>query len=137
MPPQRPFMPKLPTDNSGSTDEDISIDPKLYYMPGVWYSFTLCPEDQEEKSADRWKILTSQIYETTLSAFAGYAQYRYTVEISEPRDRVPRNKIPRIHAHGRFVFESSKGIRQFLLFGLYNLTQLGICEIDTISDIPT
>lgn len=117
-----------PTDNVRST-------PILYYVPGRWYSFTICPRDQLETNCNRWKAMCVRIYECVISGFSNYASFRYNIEISEPHNSLKETTIPRIHAHGRFLLYDQYSVLQFLLFGLYNLTSLGITEVDTIEDL--
>lgn len=132
---KRTSLPNVSVDNNGPDHDKVSEAPSLYYVPDRWYSFTICPEEQEEKSPGRWKTLCDRIHECLLSSLTGIGEYRYNIEISEPRDRLPRQKVPRIHAHGRFRLRCNQSVRQYLLFGLYNLTQLGYVEVDTISDL--
>lgn len=117
-----------PTDNLLATTS-------LYYVPGRWYSFTLCPRDQHETRCNRWQGVCIKLYECVISAFGNYASFRYNVEISEPHNHLKETTIPRIHAHGRFLLYDQYSVLQFLLFGLYNLTQLGVTEVDTIDDL--
>lgn len=117
-----------PTDNLQSASS-------LYYLPGRWYSFTICPRDQLETNCNRWQAMCTRIYECVISSFTNHAQYRYNLEISEPHNTLKETTIPRIHAHGRFLLYDNHSVLQFLLFGLYNLTQLGYTEIDTIKDL--
>lgn len=135
--PPKPIMPRHEGNDPRSDDEPVSKEPALYYVPGKWYTITVCPEDQCESDPNRWKTLCTRIHAVHLSAFASCAHFKYNVEISEPRDRVPRFKIPRIHSHGRFMLPTENSVRQFLLFGLFNVTQLGLCEIDTCADAVT
>lgn len=117
-----------PTDN-------LQPSPVNYYVPGRWYSFTICPRDQLETNCNRWKAMCVRLYECVISAFSNYASFRYNIEISEPHDTLKETTIPRIHAHGRFLLYDQHSVLQFLLFGLYNLTQLGVTEVDTIEDL--
>jgi len=119
-----------PTDN-------LLAAPSLYYVPGRWYSFTLCPRDQHETRCNRWQGVCIKLYECVISAFGNYASFRYNIEISEPHDTVKSPAVCRIHAHGRFLLHNTQSVLQFLLFGLRNLSQLGIMEIDSISDLHT
>jgi len=107
----------------------------IYYIHTKWYSFTICPEYQLPDDKDRFKRIQNYIYETVLSALNGIAEYRYNIEISEPHGTCFKSCITRIHAHGRFMLNDLPSVRQFLLFGLRNLSQMGIIEIDTINDI--
>lgn len=107
----------------------------IYYIHTKWYSFTICPEYQLPDDKNRYKRVQNYIHETVLSAFNGIAEYRYNIEISEPHGTCFKSCITRIHAHGRFMLNDLQSVRQFLLFGLRNLSQLGIIEIDTINDI--
>jgi len=137
-PPFKPTQRKMSTvspDPTGSDDPILSGDSQLYYVPGKWYSFTICPHGQEETNSNRWEIVTNRIYECVLSSLASCSHYRYNVEISEPHDRIEYLRMPRIHAHGRFRMPTEECVRKFLLFGLYNLTQLGIIKIDTVSEL--
>lgn len=107
----------------------------LYYLPGQWYSFTICPSDQLETSPNRWERMCDRINECVLSGLSQLASYRFNIEISEPHDTVKSPAVCRIHAHGRFLLHDTQSVLQFLLFGLRNLSQLGIMEIDKISDL--
>lgn len=115
--------------------ESLCSSTSLYYLPGRWYSFTICPREQSETRCNRWQAMCIRIYECVISAFTNYASFRYNIEISEPHNHIKETTIPRIHAHGRFLLYDQYSVLQFLLFGLYNLTQLGIVEIDTIKDL--
>lgn len=127
-------MNDTPTKNA-STATNIRKPTDLYYVPGRWYSVTICPNDQLEKSPNRWERLCNRIHECVIGTFTGLAAYRYNVEISEPHDTIKASAICRIHAHGRFMLFNNESVLQFLLFGLRNVCQLGITEIDTIEDL--
>lgn len=134
----RKLVPALSDESGeGPGNQELSHNTELYYMPGRWYSFTVCPAEQSESSSNRWEITSNRIYECVLSAFGGCAHYRYNLEISEPHDTIGFGRVPRIHAHGRFSMPNERCVRDFLLFGLYNLTQLGVIEIDTCQDLST
>lgn len=110
-------------------------DRKLFYVPNKWYSFTLNPSDEYQYfgKPDRLKRFKDLIYETILQSLNQVSYYRYNLELSEPRGNI-QGMGPRLHIHGRFILKSNKCTRDFLLYGIYNLTRLGFLNIDTCDD---
>lgn len=118
--------------NDQDTDHSVSV----FYVKDKYYSVTINPEDkyQHQGTPGRFKAFKSLMYELFLSLSAQHIDYKFNIELSEPKN----NRFgsgPRYHVHGWIRFRSNHSIFQFLDNTYYRWTRIGHVDIDTVDDL--
>lgn len=108
-----------------------------FYQKVKWYSVTINPCDSHQKfnTLNRFdnfvKMMKTMFYEIFDSKGIAYIG---NIEVSEPRKLI-ESKGPRLHWHGRILFNKNEQIFQWLTEDLGKLARLGSVDIDIINDI--
>lgn len=107
----------------------------VYYGKG-YYSVTINPDDKHQYLAhsDRLQKFRNYANELLLPLAPLGIEYKFNIELSEPRDCQCTSIGPRLHLHGVLHFCSKKSVRQFLLNEFYRITRSSYMELDTIDD---
>lgn len=105
-----------------------------FYQKNKWYSITINPNDkyQFHGTDDRIKRFRDFMYEQFLQLDAYKINYRFNMELSEPRSMPPGHSGPRLHVHGKIQFTSNYSINRFLTLFLYKVSRFASIDIDTI-----
>lgn len=122
-----------------TTEKLTSKDLELYYRTGVWYSVTICPDDQHQwfGKEDRLKRFTDYVNAYLLDAINSTTQYIFFIELSEPYGKFMNSLGPRLHLHGKIKIREDNilHLRNFLLNGIYKLTRGCLIDIHLINDM--
>ena len=110
---------------------------QVFYNKAQWYSVTINPSDkyQYHGKEDRIKKFRNFMYETFLQLDSYKIQYKFNIELSEPKEIKPGTTGSRLHLHGRIMFTCNYSIMQFLLHVQYAWSRIAYVDIDTIEDI--
>lgn len=119
-----------------STKKSITIK-EPFYVKGKWYSITLNPSDKYQYVGHTQRLIKVQnmLNELMLALRADKIHYRYSIDISEPREVVTTSIGPRIHLHGRIFFQTRKSIEMWLVKHMYDISRTCYLNIDTCDDI--
>ncbi len=107
----------------------------VIYNKGT-YAVTLNPSDKWQAfgKVNRIEKVRDCIYSTFIHFPSKGIHYRLYLELSEPMNSFKCPNGPRVHVHGTITFHSKKAVKYFLLLGYYQITRIGILDIDTIED---
>lgn len=136
--------------------KDIKDRLQLFYVPNIWYSFTISPPDYNQHYIDTHKISKSsgkvqqmtrlgRFKEDLYNLFCNLEDYMelwFNIELSERRE-VPCNSSKlkdtysgsRLHVHGKFRFINNEGVKHFLLQVMHIWAHFGRLQIDSLLDM--
>lgn len=109
-----------------------------FYAVNNWYSVTLNPDDKHQfvGKADRVTSFKNFIYENVCLILAtNHIRYHFSIEISETKEGNYKKLGPRLHLHGRIMFDKNLYIKHFLVDILPQWLRFSQIEIDTINDL--
>lgn len=108
-----------------------------FYEKQKWYSITINPDDKHQflNRPNRLELVKNKLYEEFITLRASKIHYRYSIDISEPRENIRSTNIgPRIHLHGRILFPCMGSILEWQLKHIYSITRWANLDIDTVKD---
>lgn len=117
----------------------MSLEPTVFYQKGNTYSFTINPDDchQYLGKENRLKSFFDFSHQEIALLFNNNIlfDYKFVIELSEPKELLKGKAGARYHLHGWVLFKKNESIFKFLDTIQYKLTRLGYTELDIVNDI--